>query len=143
MKKEESAGIIIYKENKINKKKQRKYLLLHYGAGHWGFSKGHIEKGETSMEAAQRELEEETGIKKFQTEKGFKEEMTYFFRKNNELIHKNVTFYLAKVSHAKIRLSYEHKGYKWQTYEEALQTLTFKDSKELLKKAEVFLNEKS
>jgi 8-oxo-dGTP pyrophosphatase MutT (NUDIX family) len=33
-----------------------------YGAGHWDFPKGHIEKNENEMAAVLREVKEETGI---------------------------------------------------------------------------------
>ena len=45
-----------------------KVLLLRHssvssrGGGHWDFPKGHIDDGETEIQTALRELEEETGI---------------------------------------------------------------------------------
>ena len=53
-----SAGIVVYKmhDNKPL------YLVMHYASGHWDFSKGHLEAGESSREAAIRELMEEAGI---------------------------------------------------------------------------------
>ena len=38
------------------------YLIIHHQIGHWGFPKGHKEAGESDLEAAKRELVEETGI---------------------------------------------------------------------------------
>ena len=43
----------------------------------------------------------------------------------------------------KVKLSYEHKDYAWLDYQEALNRLTFENSKEVLKKADDFLSEKS
>lgn len=54
MKKEKSAGAVIINDKKV--------LLLHYSSGHWDFPKGHIEKGETELETAKREVKEETGL---------------------------------------------------------------------------------
>lgn len=37
-------------------------LLLQYTSGAWVFPKGHIDPGESELEAAQREVEEEAGV---------------------------------------------------------------------------------
>ncbi|OYT31688.1 diadenosine tetraphosphate hydrolase [Candidatus Woesearchaeota archaeon] len=131
--KEASAGVIIATE------KPRKYLLLHYGAGHWDFAKGHIEKGETPKQAALREVKEETGIKNLKILPRFKKEIHYFFRKNNKLISKTVIFYLGLTKTKKIKLSYEHTDYKWLPYEAALEQLTYKTAKQVLTAANKFL----
>jgi len=47
------------KDNKILLGKRKNV----FGDGHWGLPGGHLEKGETILEAAARELEEETGVK--------------------------------------------------------------------------------
>ncbi|MBA4496432.1 NUDIX domain-containing protein [Paenactinomyces guangxiensis] len=39
----------------------KKVLLVQHKEGHWGFPKGQIEQGETELQAACRELQEETG----------------------------------------------------------------------------------
>ena len=57
-----SAGFVIYHDHPIY---GRQFLLLrHSGNGHWSFPKGLIDNNETDLEAAIRELEEETGIQK-------------------------------------------------------------------------------
>ena len=53
MVKEKSAGAIIYHKNA-----EIKFLLLHYGAGHWDLAKGHVEEGETEEQTVSREVEE-------------------------------------------------------------------------------------
>jgi len=132
---EKSAGAVLFrKENgKIL------YLLLHYQMGHWGFPKGIIEKGETMKEAAKREIKEETGIEEIEFIDGFKEWIKYFFRLKGKTIFKIVTFFLAKTKESKVKLSFEHIGFKWLPYKEALEQLTFKNDKEVLKKAHQFL----
>lgn len=37
-------------------------LLLRHASGHWVFPKGHVEAGETEIEAALREVREESGV---------------------------------------------------------------------------------
>ncbi len=57
-KKNHSVGIILF--HRFPRKIM--YLLLKQHQGHWGFPKGHIEKGERLIDTAVRELREETGI---------------------------------------------------------------------------------
>lgn len=141
MPKEKSAGAIIFR--KINNVPH--YLLLHYPSGHWEFAKGHIEEGENEEETVIREIEEETGIKDLKIIPGFKEYIKYFFRNNYNLekkdknkapwIFKLVVFYLGQTNIENIKISHEHKGFLWLPYEQAIKKLTFKNAKNLLKKA--------
>lgn len=135
MLKEKSAGAIVFQTNND----EIKYLLLHYEEGHWDFPKGHIEEGETAVETAKREVLEETGIKKLEFVKEFKEKIHYFYKVNGELRSKDVVFYLAKTEEEKIKLSSEHIGFSWLSFEKALEKLTFKNAKEILKKVDEFL----
>ena len=128
------------------------YLLLHYPSGHWEFAKGHIEQGEKPEEAARREIEEETGIKNITLIDGFKEYSKYFFKKSYDLVgeakktapwvFKVVVFYLAQTFQEEVKISEEHKGFIWLPYEEAIKKLTFKNAKELLKKANDFVRQR-
>lgn len=135
--KEVSAGAVIYTE------KPRKYLLLHYESGHWDFVKGHIEKKEKEKETVFRETQEETGITDLKLKPGFRKTIHYFFRKNKELISKTVIFYIGKTKTKKIKLSYEHTGYKWLPYDDALKKLTYKTAKQILTQAHKFLEKKN
>jgi len=138
---EKSAGAIIFRkeEGKIY------YLLLHYPSSakakkdYWDFPKGHIDKGEKELDAARREIEEETGLKNVEFVDGFKEWIKYFFKFKEENILKFVTFYLAKTGNKNVKVSFEHIGYKWSLFEEALEQLTFENAKGILKKANKFL----
>ncbi len=134
MKQERSAGAVVFK-----KEKEPKYLLLHYEAGHWDFPKGNIEQGENDIETAKREIQEETGIKDVEILKDFREKIQYYFKFNNELINKTVVFYLAKTKTKQVNLSFEHIGFEWLPYDKAIEQLTYKNAKEILKKADDFL----
>ena len=134
MKKERSAGAIVFKKDKeIN------YLLLHYEAGHWDLPKGHIEENESEQQTLKREIEEETGIKDAKIVHGFKEKIQYYFKFKNELISKEVVFYLAKTKTKQIKISFEHIGFEWLSFEEAKEKLTYKNAKLILEKANKFL----
>ncbi len=134
MKRERSAGAIVFR-----KEKEPIYLLLHYEEGHWDFPKGHVESNETDTETVKREVEEETGIKDLEIVKDFKEKMHYYFKFKNELISKDVVFYIAKTKTKQIKLSFEHIGSAWLPYPKAIDKLTYKNAKEILKKAHNFL----
>lgn len=137
MKKEESAGIIIFHD--------KKYLLLNYPKTtrapkeYWGLVKGHVEKGETAEEAAKREVKEETGIVAGIID-GFMEKITYHFRFNGELIEKSVIFFVGLSETDKVVLSHEHKGFGWFEFEEAVKKLSYDNDKDVLRKAHEFLN---
>ena len=145
MPKEKSAGAIVFRREDSN----IYYLLLHYESGHWGFPKGHIEENENEEGAARREIEEETGIKDIKIIDGFKEYEKYFFRQTYGLpqeekkkapwVFKLVVFYLAETKTKEVKISFEHQDYKWLPYKETLKQLTFKNAKEILKKANEFL----
>lgn len=132
---EKSCGIVIYREKDgINL-----YLLLHYPGGHWDFPKGHMEHGEDEHQTASRELVEETGISDFQFVEGFREEVSYEYRRGKKMSNKQVIFFLAKTNLEEIKLSHEHHHFKWLPFGPAYNKLTFENAKNLLKKAKSFL----
>ncbi|PIV31874.1 hypothetical protein COS33_00915 [Candidatus Wolfebacteria bacterium CG02_land_8_20_14_3_00_37_12] len=152
--KEISAGIIIYRKTKEGVK----FLLLYHGGGYWNFPKGKIEaeprtetdslvRGkEKSFDAALRETREETGLSKIDLKlnKNFKTyEKFVFWRGRGALkvkVFKIVIFYLAETKKSWIKISYEHDGYAWFTYKEAINILKHKDSQRVLMQANEFLN---
>lgn len=135
MKHEKSCGLIVFyrDDDGLN------YLLLHYPEGHWDLPKGHVEVDEGEKETALRELYEETGIKNVKFIEDFREKIHYFFKSEDELISKTVVFFLAEAKEKAIELSHEHKNFTWLEYEKAHEKLTFKNVKDLLKKAQNFV----
>jgi 8-oxo-dGTP pyrophosphatase MutT (NUDIX family) len=133
MRKERSAGIIIFKKENG----EIYYLLLRakFKSEYWEFPKGLIEeKDENPLEAAKREVWEETGIRDVRFIKNFIEKIDYFYRRNGELINKEVTFFLAECLNQHVNISDEHLEYKWVRYDEARKMLRDK-LKEILDKA--------
>ncbi len=135
VKEERSAGAVIYRKED----NQVYFLVLWYPAGHWDFPKGNIEPGESDIQTVRREVYEETGITDLEFVFGFREKIEYYYRRGGETVHKEVVFYLAKTRQKEVRLSYEHKGYAWLTFEEAYKRVTYKNSKEVLRKAYNYL----
>jgi 8-oxo-dGTP pyrophosphatase MutT (NUDIX family) len=134
MPKEVSAGAVIFRRNG-----ETKYLLLHYESGHWDFPRGAIELGENEKETVVRETREETGITDLVFLPEFREKIFWFYKKEGKTIYKEAIFYLAETKTEKIILSSEHIGFAWMPYEESLKQTTFKNGKEVLRKAHDFL----
>jgi bis(5'-nucleosidyl)-tetraphosphatase len=144
---EKSAGAVIFRKegDKIY------FLLLHYESGHWDFTKGHVEKEESETEALKREIQEETSIQNIKILPGFKKRVKYFYKaKGGELeerrkegrpenVIKQVVYYLAETPEKEVKISFEHTGFQWLSYGEALKRITYKNSKEVLRKADIFL----
>jgi len=134
---ERSAGIIPFRY--LSGK--REYVLLqHVNGGHWGFPKGHIEGGEAPIDAAVRELREETSLNVLQICRGFREKIEYSYSSEElEEIRKEVVFFLGRVSAGKPRISAEHLACRTVPYEEALELITYENSSKLLQRGELFL----
>ena len=131
MKNEQSAGIVFFRkiENRIE------FLLLHYPSGHWDLVKGHVESNETAKETAKRESKEETGITDIKFIDGFEEEIEYYFKYDNQDIHKKVIFFLSETKQNRITLSDEHLNFIWLDFENATKKITFDTAKQIVKKA--------
>lgn len=144
MPKEKSAGAIIY----IMEGNAPYYLLLHYHSGHWEFARGHLEKGEDEITTVKREVQEETGIKNLKIIPGFRGYTKFFFKRTYGLkpeekkkapwVFKLVILYLIKTDVKKVKISDEHKGFGWFTYEEGLKILA-KDAKKVFAKAHQYV----
>ena len=155
--KELSAGIIIFRRISDN---SIEYLLLQketqnnnknhlnsnnnsnndFNKQHWTFPKGHVDNGETDLEAAIRETKEEAGldVDDFQLFFDFKLESSYVSRKG---ISKTVWYWIAEINNpnVEINLSVSHKQYKWLKIEDALELVKYESMKSGLVKANQFL----
>lgn len=123
LKKETSCGCIITKNNKV--------LLVYEKRGNfWGFPKGHMEEGETEIETALREVKEEVGIDvKINPEKRYP--INYII--GNEIDKTTVLYLATPITEDVVMQEAEIENFKWCSYEEALETLTFDNWKELFK----------
>ena len=119
---------------------EAEFLLLHYGAGHWDFPKGQVERDESERDTAAREVKEETGISDIHFLEGFRQKIRYFYRREGRIINKEVTFFLIEAGESEVKLSYEHVGYEWLAYEGSVERLTFANARKVLRSAFEFLN---
>ena len=136
---DKSCGVVLFNSDKV--------LLLRHssissrGGGHWDFPKGHIDDGETEIQTALRELEEETGIAHVNVIDGFRDTITYTFSGGQEQIGKEVVFFLATTKESKVTLSHEHIDYSWLDFDSAFSRLTYDNARQVLQNAiEFYVN---
>ena len=121
-----------------------KFLLLYRRGNYWNFPKGHFEAGETSLDTALRETEEETGIKKSELRiiPGFRAQEKFSFKSGKQTIYDTVILYLAESRQVNVRIApREHSGFAWFLYNDAVRILGSKyvGTKRVLKQAQDFL----
>jgi bis(5'-nucleosidyl)-tetraphosphatase len=135
--KDECFGIVPIFANKTDSL----FLLIQHQAGHWGFPKGHANPGESALETAKRELEEETGIRDCEVleEPSFVEH--YSFVKKGEPIAKTVTYFLAFVNSMEVQLQEaEIQNSAWICFEEAVKLITFDANRQVLREVKAYLD---
>lgn len=106
-------------------------LIATRGRTRWGLPKGAVSQGETSEQAALREVLEETGlqaeiVKPLDT-------IEYFFRAGDTLIRKRVDFYLMRYIAGELtpQLS-EVDDVEWVEISEAIRRASFESERKLL-----------
>lgn len=146
---ERSAGAVIFRKTQSGKE----YLLLQHpdkegkratkpAAGHWDFPKGHLEKGEETLDAVRREVKEETGLTRLDIIPEFKATIRYFVNYDNQKRLKFVAFFLAETRQKKVTISWEHQNFAWLPFEEARKRLTYANAKKVFSSAHHFISKK-
>lgn len=130
---EESAGAVLHRWVDG----EPVYLLLHYVGGHWGLPKGHIEAGESDVDALLREIEEETGIapETVTVLDRFEESVQYEYRRGDRLRSKEVRYRLAETDVEAVKISREHQDWTWTGFEDAREQITYDDVVDVLEAA--------
>jgi 8-oxo-dGTP diphosphatase len=100
----------------------------------WGLPKGAVSSGETSEQAALREVREETGIEAEVVK--LLDTIEYYFRAGDTLIRKRVDFYLMRYVGGELtpQLS-EVDDVEWVELSEAIQRASFESERKLLEAA--------
>lgn len=146
---EVSIGAVVFREQDG----RRLFLLLHYPSGHFDFPRGHREAGETDEQTLVREVEEETGIRSLRIFPKCMKTRFFYVAKGTERerrkrsgaglwIFKQVHLYPALTEADEVALSFEHTGFVWLPYDEALQKVTFENARRILRETEAYLCER-
>ena len=124
LRKEKSCGCIIIKNRKV-------LLVYEKNTNFWGFPKGHMEEGESEIQTALREVKEEVGLE-VDIDKEKRYELNYIIR---DEIETTTVLYIARTKSEEIIIQEsEIQNIKWCDFDEALNTLTFENWKEMFKK---------
>lgn len=124
MKQEKSCGCVVFDGDKV--------LLIKHNEGHWDLPKGHIEEGETEVETAIREVKEETNVD-VEVNENYRYTTEY---SPMEGVWKEVVYFIAtKKSDNLIPQEEEVQIVKWFELNEAIEKITFDNTRNILKKA--------
>ena len=119
------------------------YLLIKEAQGYWGLPKGHKEEGESDLNAAKRELFEETGIKDIELVEGKTFSCHYPVVSKEGDYEKHVLYFIGFVdkADASVTVGFEHEilDTKWASFEEAQKLSDFASTQKVLEEVNKFL----
>ena len=109
----------------------------------WEFPKGGIKIFESKMNAVKTEIKEETGLKVLNMKK-FNIYGKYKYKKElpdrKGIRGQEFSLYAVEIKKGKVKIDgFEHSGYKWVEFNEAVKKLTWNNQKRCLKKVNYFL----
>ena len=132
-----ATGFIIYKQ--VSGITDFLLLQTSYGIHHWTPPKGHVDPGESDLETAYRETEEEAGFlkKDLAVHDNMKIELNY----EVEGKPKTTIYWLAKLIDplTAVKLSDEHQDFKWLQLGDACEFVAFPDMQEALRKCHEYI----
>jgi 8-oxo-dGTP pyrophosphatase MutT (NUDIX family) len=128
----------------VVEKKTRRFLVLHEPAeARWCFSKGHVEPGETLLEAARREVEEETGLSDLDLREELGEVAYRFYQpRRDRNVFKTSVYFLAFTVQTETKLEDTFDEARWELAPEAEKLLTYETERRMLSAAVARLDPK-
>lgn len=134
-----SAGGVAFRK----RKKQIEAALISVGDNNrWQLPKGIVDKGESTEDAAVREVREEAGIDTELVERIDKVEYWYFWNEDSGRVryHKFVYFYLLRYESGDVRdHDDEVNEARWFQIDEAIKLLAFSSEKKIVEKAKAMI----
>lgn len=122
-------------------------LLLKHESGKWMLPKGTIEAGETPEEVARREVREETGLSRVRVAADLGEERYFFFWRSEDIYYdKTVRYYLLEFLGGEEAAPQAEEGFvacAWVSLDEAPRRIKYKETREILRRAQAALTQPS
>ena len=112
------------------------FLIIKDPYGNWGLPKGHIENGESSEEAAIREVSEETGLCELSLGPSLGT-IDWHFRTNENLVHKFCEFFfiISRKGEARPQLEEAITECLWLPVQDAIVNVTYDNARQVMKRA--------
>jgi len=140
---EVSAGGVAYRRREDGEPEVVLILVPYSHGNTWTFPKGHVEKGETPEQAAEREIREETGIEA-RVQRPLDTVDYWFFSRYRERlrrVHKKVHQFLLRATGGDVsRHNDEVLEARWVPISEAEKMLLFDGDRKVLAKAKEILS---
>ncbi|HKV44889.1 MAG TPA: NUDIX domain-containing protein [bacterium] len=145
VKRAHSAGGVVFRRPAADAAAvEVRILLLQHEAGKWMLPKGTIETGETPEAVALREVAEETGLHNVRIIRDLGEERYLFFWKTEDTYYdKTVHYYLMEFLGGEETCPQREEGFvrcDWVSVAEALERIKYKETREVVRRAEVVLS---
>lgn len=113
-----------------------RYLVIRDPYGHWGLPKGHVEGEESALEAARREIAEETGLL---VDEPFSALPTidWYFQDGEVQVHKYCHFFLFVAPTEQVTPAVDEgiSACEWLTMDQALERITYDNARGVLREA--------
>jgi diadenosine hexaphosphate hydrolase (ATP-forming) len=122
---EPTAGGVVFRRNEKN---EVEILLIQDAKDRWTIPKGHIEEGESAKETAEREIKEETGLKKVKV-LNWLSKINFQYRRQQSLVLMTTEIFLVQAQGDTNALVPEEwmNGIKWFTSKQALEKIEYDD----------------
>ncbi|MBI4544880.1 MAG: NUDIX hydrolase [Gemmatimonadetes bacterium] len=129
---ETSAGGVVYRRAE----RAFEFLLIRDPYQNWGLPKGHVEQDETPVQAALREVAEETGLTDLEPVAEIAK-IDWYFHQEGQLVHKFCHFFLMESRSGEARPQVEEgiSECVWLPLDQAMETVTYENAREVLRAA--------